>query len=405
VIPALRSELASLPRVYWLVWLGTLVNKMGAVVIPFLTIYLTRRGYSAPEAGLVLSVYGGGAVVASLGGGLLADKVGRRFTLLLSLFGGAAATLCIGLSTTLPTILVSTFAMGALAEMYRPAVAAMVTDVVPVAQRAKAFAHLYWVVNLGFALAASLGGLATGLGFFALFVIDAVAMATYGVIVFLFVPESKPKLSRGERPPTVGLAPVLGDGIFMAVVLLSFGVALVMWQNGSSAPIDMQRNGISAREFGLLYAINGLLIVFLQPWLTAQLRALPRTAVLAGSSIVFGLGMGLYGFVGATTGYALAIVIWSIGEIAHLPTLQTVVADLAPPDKRGRYQGFYNLAWAGASLVGPLAGGAMLAGPGSRALWLACFAVLGLVAVGHLLAGRARHAREVAPRASTGQIG
>jgi MFS family permease len=405
VIAAFRREFDALPRVYWIVWLGTLVNKMGGVVIPFLTLYLTRqRGYSEPEAGLVLSMYGGGAVVASLGGGVLADRVGRRFTLLLSLFGGAAAILAIGFSDTLPTIAASTFAMGALAEMYRPAVAAMITDIVPVAQRAKAFAHLYWVVNLGFALAASLGGFATGLGYFALFVIDAITMAAYGLIVFFAVPESRPAV-HASRQPTISLAPVLRDGMFMVVVLLAFGVAIVMWQNGSSAPIDMQHHGVSDREYGLLFAINGLLIVFLQPWLTARLRNRSRTAVLAGSALLFGLGMGLYGFVGSPLGYAVAIIVWSVGEIAHIPTVQTVVADLAPADKRGRFQGVYNMAWAGASLAGPLVGGAMLAGPGSRALWLSCFALLALVAVGHGLAGKARHTREAAPRASTGQIG
>jgi MFS family permease len=405
VIPALRREFASLPRVYWIIWLGTLVNKMGGLVVPFLTIYLTREHYSAAEAGFVLGMYGAGSLLAALAGGMLSDRVGRRFTMMLSMFGGAAGMLALGFARSLPTIALSAFFMGSLAEMYRPAVSAMVADVVPPKDRARAYAHLYWVINLGFALAVSIGGYATRLGYLTLFIVDACTMAGYGFIVFFLVPESRPALKPGRSRPSSSLVPVLRDRVFMAIVFLSFGVALAMWQNGSTLPIDMQRNGISEETYGLLFAINGVLIVFLQPWINARLRHRPRTAVLALSVLVFGVGIGMYGFVDAWPGYALAITVWSIGEIAHLPTLQTVVADLAPADQRGRYQGLYNVAWAAASFAGPFAGGAALGALGSRGLWLSFFAVLAGIAVGHVWLGRRRHERETAPRASTGEIG
>lgn len=102
----------------------------------------------------------------------------------------------------------------------------------------------------------------------------------------------------------------------------------------------------------------------------------------------------MYGVVATEPGYAAAIVVWTLAEIAILPTSSAVVADLAPADLRGRYQGLYSMAWGLASSLGPLVGGLVLAGPGARALWSACFAVMALVALGHLALGAARLRRE-----------
>ena len=64
---------------YWTIWLGTLVNKLGSVVVPFLALYLTQeRGLPNAEAGALLSLYGAGSILAGLTGGVLADRHGRR---------------------------------------------------------------------------------------------------------------------------------------------------------------------------------------------------------------------------------------------------------------------------------------------------------------------------------------
>lgn len=384
---------------YWIIWLGTLVNKLGSVVVPFLALYLTQeRGLSKGQAGLMISMYGGGAILAGLTGGMLADRVGRRVTLLLSLFGGAVSMLGIGFARTLPAISIATFLVGWLGEMYRPAVAALLSDVVPKEKRLRAFGLLYWVINLGFAVAMVVGGLAASVSYMALFVVDATTMALYGVLVFLKVPETRPVLSSTETSTAApGLLDVIGDGTFMLFVLLVFGIALVMWQSGTSAPMDMTAKGLSKTTYGALFSLNGVLIALLQPRITTWLSPKPRAVVLAISAVVFGLGFGLFGFVSSVIGYAIAIAIWTVGEIAHLPTANTVVADLAPTSLRGRYQGMYSIAWGLASVVAPILGGAVLDGPGSRALWVGCAALMVLVGICHLALRSAIRARASKP--------
>lgn len=397
MLTALRREYRSLPPAYWTLWLGTLVNKTGSFVVPFMALYITRERHESERvAGAVMSLYGAGNILAGFVGGTLADRVGRRATMLISLFGGAAAMLALGLAASLPLICVGTFAMGWLAEMYRPAVAAMIADIVPPIDRQRAYGHLYWVANLGFAIAPLLAGLAARASYLTLFLVDAVTMAAYGVIVVVRVRETRPveivSTSRGSAGP--GIFTVLADRGFMGFVLLTLGTATVMWQNGTALPMDMVRHGISASGYGALVAINGVMIVFLQPMIIRLLARRSRTQALALSALLIGVGFGLHGVVGSHVGYALAIAVWTIGEIANLPTSSAVVADLAPAALRGRYQGVYGMAWGVASCVGPLLGGFFLSGPGGRALWFSCFGLMALVACGHFAIGRARERRE-----------
>lgn len=80
-----RDTTGGLPRTFWYLWTGTLVNRLGSFVLIFLAIYLTQeRGFDELAAGLVLSLWGVGGAVGTTLGGMLADRWGRRPTLLTS---------------------------------------------------------------------------------------------------------------------------------------------------------------------------------------------------------------------------------------------------------------------------------------------------------------------------------
>jgi MFS family permease len=322
-------------------------------------------------------------------GGVLADRLGRRATLLVSLFGGAAATLLLGLSRGTAALGAAAFLMGLVAEMYRPAVSAMIADIVPPEERGRAFSHLYWVINLGFAVAPPLAALAAQTRYLALFAVDAATTAAYGLVIWRRVPETRPSAAQKDGPTGSALGTLASDGAFLGFVGLLSLSALVMWQNGTALPLDMLGHGVSATAYGALMGINGAIIVVAQPFMTRWLAGRRRPLVLAAASLLFGVGFGLYGVVSTRAGYALAIALWTIGEIALLPTASAVVADLSPAGLRGRYQGVYSMAWGVASTLGPLVGGAFLERSRARYLWAGCFGTMVLVAIGHLRLGRA----------------
>jgi MFS family permease len=212
----------SLPDVYWIVWIGTLINRMGGFVAPLLTFYLIgERGLSVGAAGLVVSLFGAGQVLAALVGGVLADRLGRRATLLLSMLSGAVCMGSLGLQHSIAAIAVNTFLLGFSGELYRPAVAALVSDVVPPERRLQAFGYLYWIVNLSFAFAAVAGGVLSRWSYTALFAADALTMLAYAAVVARYVPETRPPpRSREPGAASVGLRDVLCDRTFMAFWVL-----------------------------------------------------------------------------------------------------------------------------------------------------------------------------------------
>lgn len=143
------SSLRALPRPAWVLFFGMFLNKFGAFVVPFLTLYLTSRGHTVGEAGLAVGAYGVGTFTASLLGGHLADKIGRRKTIVLSMFSGAAMMLLLSQARSFPVIVVLTALTGLTNELYRPASSALLTDLVPSGQRVTAFAALRMAFNAG----------------------------------------------------------------------------------------------------------------------------------------------------------------------------------------------------------------------------------------------------------------
>src|SRR3954471_4740004 len=89
----LFASLRALPRAAWVLFLGIFLNRFGTFVIPFLTLYMRKRGYSLADAGIAVGTYGAGTLLACFFGGYLADQIGRRKTISLSMFGGAATML------------------------------------------------------------------------------------------------------------------------------------------------------------------------------------------------------------------------------------------------------------------------------------------------------------------------
>src|SRR2546421_11161694 len=91
----LREDLRALPRGAWILFFGTFLNKFGTFVLPFLTIYMTKLGYTTAQASAAVGAYGVGTLGASILGGHLADRLGRRKTIVLSMFSAALAMLCL----------------------------------------------------------------------------------------------------------------------------------------------------------------------------------------------------------------------------------------------------------------------------------------------------------------------
>jgi MFS family permease len=251
-------------------------------------------------------------------------------------------------------------------------------------------------VNLGFAIAAVLAGLLASSGYLTLFLVDAATTLTFAVLVYLRVPESHPALTDGastQGRPTGSLRDVARDGVFMSFMLLTFAFAVVFMQHLSTLPVQMSDDGLAPAQYGVVIALNAVLIVLVTVPVTRWLQRFPASNVLALSGVFVGLGFGATAWAASMPAYALTVVIWTIGELIGSAVGPAVVADLSPASMRGRYQGTFTFTFAVASLVAPVAGGWVYDSWGGDVLWAGCGVVSLAAAAGHLLAGPARSRR------------
>jgi MFS family permease len=396
VLARLTEIRRSLPEAYWVVWLGTLINRMGGFVMPLLTFYLVEeRGLSIGAAGVIVGLFGAGGVVAALVGGVLADRLGRRATMLLSMIGGGVLMATLGFARDVWLIALNTFALGVAGELYRPAVMAFVGDVVPPAQRLRAFGYLYWIINLSFAAAALAGGLLSRWSYTALFVGDAATMFGYAALIAFKLPETRPPpVARpaGGRPP-VRLLDVMADRTFMIYWALSFALAMMFFQSAVPLSAHLAAQGFDQGDFGMVIAVNGVLIVLLQPAVTAWTARFDAARVLAAAALFTGAGFALHGVAGVLVMHGVAVAVWTVGEIAAAPINSVTVANLAAAEARGRYQGVFGMAFSLASCLGPVAGGAVIEAAGAGVLWSACLGLGVVTAVGYLVSAGGRRAR------------
>jgi MFS family permease len=400
---ALAPTLSGLPTTFWWLWVGTLVNRVGAFVLPFLAFYLTDQLDLTPAfVGLVLATFGFGSIVATLLGGVLSDRMGRRPVLLISQLSTAVTLVALGLTTNPPAVLVLCGVLGLTSNTARPAFSAMMTDLVPAEDRVRAFSLNYWAVNLGFAIAPVLGGLLARSGYLSLFLVDAATTLVFAVLVFLRVPESHPALGAPRSATAGSMADVLRDRVFLSFVLLSFGFAVVFMQHLSTLPVQMGDDGLSPAQYGSVIALNGALIVLVTVPLTRWLQRYRRSRVLAVSSVFLGLGFGSTMWASTPGQYAATIVVWTVGEVIGASIGPAVVADLAPAALRGRYQGAFGFSFAAAALVAPLLGGAVYGRFGGAALWTGCAVLAFATAAGHLAVAPARSRQLAELRAAEG---
>jgi predicted MFS family arabinose efflux permease len=217
-----------------------------------------------------------------------------------------------------------------------------------------------------------------------LFWIDAITCVIFGVLVWRAIPETRPV--HEER--TGSFRDVLRDRLMVAFVVISFGYAWMYLQAFTTLPLALTGQGLPPSAYGVAMAVNGLLIVFVQPLTSRWLSRRDHSTVLAVGFAVVAAGFAVTALVSSTLGYALSVAVWTLGEIVTAGIPGAIVAGLAPAHLRGRYSGLYGVAWSAAALLAPLAGTHLLS-HGRAVLWLVTGGVGVLVALAQLAVGPA----------------
>ncbi|MFI0813592.1 MFS transporter [Streptomyces echinatus] len=394
--PTLKPHPAPLQMsaAYWTLVAGFTICRSGCVVVPFLSLYLVRQQhFSAADAAQVSAAFGAGWAIGPAIAGWLADRIGRRRTLLVTLSAVTTVYLLLPALHTLAALIAAAFAVGLLFDAPRPAVLALVADLVPEDARGRAYARLYWASNIGAGVAGSVGTVIADRHMTALFYVAAASNLAFAVTVLIR------RIGTGPRPtaprkrpdsPATGYQALLRDRRFLVLTGLTLLYLCSYQQVLFGLPVAMVHDGLKPSAYGIISLINAIGVVAFQPLLQPWIDRRTPLVVCATGAITLGLGMG--GNLGARQsliGYGLAAAIWTLGEVLFYSSIMTVVERLAPADARGRYTGIWASTMGISALIAPLISSAALDAGGPELMW-ATSLTLGALGAAGLLALKQR---------------
>jgi MFS family permease len=398
-------NVARLPRAAWILYVGTFINKFGNFLSVFLVLYLTAKGYSAAVAGLALGIVGAGNFIGNMLGGTLADRIGRRPAIAVSMFGSGVCTLMVPLASNMAILLPLVGVIGIFAQLYRPASGAVLLDVVGDDSRTIAFAVYRLAINVGMAAGPLIGGILSQHSYTWIFFGDAASSIVYGLIALTLLPETKPHPATETAKPanrTGGYRTVFGDYRFVLFLLGITAATYIYIQSTATLPLQVRDSHLPNSFYGLLLTINAIVVVCVELPLTHLLQRWPALALTALGLIPLGVGFACTAFAHSASIFIITVLIWTAGEMIMMPSASAYPGRYAAPELRGRYQGAFGLAQTVATCVGPAIGG-YLYSVNHTLNWTVCgiVAVVGVIVIAASVPQRTKIHKPEATRTSS----
>ncbi len=408
-LASLRALPSEFPRVVLVLAAGDLVASFGfSLFFPFLTIYLVQTlGASAAQAGLVVAAYSIFSVVSGIAGGWLADRIGRRPVLIGSISCTAILVLSMAMVSEVWHVALVMLLLGLIDPAFVPAARAAVADTVEEPRRPRAFGLLSVANAIGWIAGPIIGAGLSSFGYPLLFGISGVLVGTYSVIAYRWLPETRPARAAppvhedadGSLAPDVRTMPGPPDPnrglrlrIFVALLpLLAITHGLTfLWV--TTLPIYAAVSlGLPTPVWGLLFGLNGLLIVLFQLRIATATERRSKPRVMAVAVCLYAGGLAPVALLSPSTavvGLAVAIALVTLGEMLLMPVVAAFVSDLSPVSRRGTYQGVALAAGSIGSGIGPPVAGFALDASHGQGLWLVAAAILAVVGLGFLVLAR-----------------
>ncbi|MET8983787.1 MFS transporter [Streptomyces sp. NPDC004539] len=384
--PATAPFATRFPATYWVLVIGYGASRIGAVLVPYLTLYLvTQLHLSVDTAGQVLAAFGAGWVLGQPLSGAAADRIGRKSTIVVSLTLTATAYGLLARATTVPELVALAAAIGMVFDAPRTAISAWVADILTEQQRSRSYGLQYWMINAGAAGSGIIGGYLASSHMGWLCTIDALTCLAFALVV-LALPATPDRLT--NTPDPVGYRSVLSDRRLLSFTGISLATLTVYQQMVYGLPLAIHADGLSPAVYGAVNVANAVTVLALQPLLQPLMDRTPPLRASAVGALAIGLGMGANGLAHGAAAFIASTVVWTLGEMAFCVGAAAYVAGLAPVGARGRYLGVWGAAFGGSALVAPLIGAVAL-NRGSDWLWAGsavlaslCAAALALQAAG-----------------------
>ncbi len=380
-----RNAYTGLSTPMWWLALVMFINRCGTMVIPFLTIYLTQKGFSLGQAGYVMGAFGAGSILGGYLGGRLTDRFGYLYVQVASLALNGVLFIVLAQMETLAQLMICIFILSSLGEAFRPANSAAIAAYSNQANRTRCYALNRLAINLGWAIGPAIGGILATHSYTALFWVDGLTcMAAAVLLLLLFTPQKTFKTANAEDPKPVKKTSAYGDVVFLKGMFLIFLVGLCFFQLFSMIPIFYKEKiGLNEGSIGWLLAMNGLIIAAVEMVLVYKLERKNHTVdYLILGSFIIGLSFLLLNIAPLHSVALAAMITVTFGEMLLFPFMNNFWVSRSNAANRGEYAALYTMAFSAAILLAPTAASQIAARAGFDVLWWCNFALCTIAAAG-----------------------
>ncbi len=367
----------------WWLALITLINRAGAMVIPFLSLYLTDDlNFSLQQVGWIMTSYGLGSFLGAWLGGKLSDQIGYYKVILISLLLTGVSFITIQYFTSFWSICIGFFVLIAIADMARPAFFVALSAYSKPENKTRSLTFIRLAINLGFSAGPAIGGLIiASIGYYGLFWVDGITCIIAGLVMTQTLHPKKAKIQDKE---VVVENPVSAhnDGVYVLflIALALFGFIFV--QYFSTIPLYYKEiHQLSEQKIGLLLALNGALIFFFEMPLIAYLEKtkLSKIGNVIGGFVLTGISFLLLLVTPWAGVLVIGMIIATLGEMVAFPFGNAFALDRSKKGRQGAYMGLYSMSFSLAHIFGHNSGMQFINNFGFENTWIfmALIAALG----------------------------
>jgi len=386
-----KESLSGLSRPVWLLTIVMFINRMGSMVLPFATIYLTQElGFSIAEAGFVMTCYGFGSLAGVYLGGKLVDTIGAWTVQVFSLFLTGICFFILMYVTTLIGFCIIYFCTSLIADTFRPANMVSMGLLAKPENRTRSMSLLRLAINLGYGAGSAIGGfLAITIGYGGLFIVDGMTCIFAGIFFATMIPHKR--RTKEEKIAALakkgsGKSPYQ-DKHFLGFVLMVFLNAVAFMQLFSLIPVYFKEVFfLNESEIGIIMAVNCFMLVAIEMPIIHHLEKKGYSKLLMCSigSFLIMLAHLLFVFPAwSLLPIIFYIIFLTFGEMVNFPFASAHALDVSDPNNQGEYMGLYGMVWSAAFIIAPSLGGQLVEKIGWEALWFFTMVVGGLASLGY----------------------
>lgn len=342
------GSFSDLRREVWLLAFITFINRAGTMVIPFLSLYLTKnRGFSLEEVGWILTFFGLGSVTGSWIGGKLVDRIGHYKTMAGSLLVSGLFFVLLQLPVSFWGICIGIFLVMTVADAFRPAVFVAINAYSKPENRTRSITLIRLAINLGFSAGPAVGGLIiAGAGYGGLFWVDGITCALAGLLLLKLLHPKK--AIENPREAVIPSRTVMQDKPFLVFICAMILFGFVFLQYFSTMPLYYaQMHFLNEFQIGLILGFNGFLIFLLEMPLIKYLEGKIRSTlfhVITGTILV-GLSFLIINLTGWIGILIVGMTLLTLGEMIAFPFSNSFALKRAQGGKQGSYMATYSIAF------------------------------------------------------------